>query len=341
MNTHSALPAAEERDLRVRDKLRREMGGMIFDCLAEETMIEIMLNPDGVLWVERIGQPMERLGLMQASQAEAFINTVAATRHTTITRENPILECDLPFGGHRFEALMPPVVGGPSFTIRVRPRKIFTLAEYVEAEIMTAAQMQYICRAVDERLNILVVGGTGSGKTTLVNGIIHQMSAACPDDRLVIIEDTPEIQCASPNKVIKRTSPEVNINRLMRSAMRYRPDRIIIGEVRGGEALELIKGWNTGHPGGAATIHANDALSGLVRLENLLAEATNAPMQKTIAAAVNLIAVIARTARRTSQPDAPAKRKDPGRRLQELLLVHGFEDGNYLTSPMEEACAPC
>jgi Flp pilus assembly CpaF family ATPase len=157
-----------------------------------------------------------------------------------------------------------------------------------------------------------------------VNAVIGHMASACAGDRLIIMEDTPEIRCTSPNAVILRTSPEVSINRLIRATMRLRPDRIIIGEVRGGEALELIKAWNTGHPGGAATIHANDARGALIRLENLLAEATSAPMQKTIAAAVNVIILIART--------------PGGRCLKEILLVHGFENGNYVTSPMEEAC---
>lgn len=157
-----------------------------------------------------------------------------------------------------------------------------------------------------------------------MNAIIRHISAACPDDRLVIIEDTPEIQCASPNSVILRTSVSIGMGRLGPITMRLRPDRIIIGEVRGGESLDLIKAWNTGHPGGAATIHANDARAALVRLENLLAEATSAPLQKTIAAAVDVIILITRTRE--------------SRCLKEILLVHGFEDGEYITSPMEEAC---
>jgi P-type conjugative transfer ATPase TrbB len=325
MTTPFPISASEERNARIRDKLKREMGDLIFNCLASSETIEIMLNADGVLWVERTGRPMQRLGLMKSTQAEAFINTVAATRNTTIHHASPILECELPGGGSRFEALVPPIVSAPVFTIRRRPGTIFSLGDYVAGGIMTGAQMQYICRAVEERLNIVVAGGTGSGKTTLVNAVIRHISTACPDDRLVIIEDTPEIQCSSPNSVILRTSISIGMGLLGPVTMRLRPDRIIIGEVRGGEALELIKAWNTGHPGGAATIHANDARAALIRLENLLAEATSAPLQNTIAAAVDVIILIARTRE--------------GRRVQEMLRVHGFENGKYITSPMEEACA--
>jgi P-type conjugative transfer ATPase TrbB len=316
-----ALPAQSERARRVSEKLRRELGPEICACLADPSVIEIMLNADGVLWVERFGRAMERLGLMPACQAEAFIATVAAIHRTVVDRLHPILECELPFDGSRFEALIPPAVSAPVFAIRRRPETIFTLADYVEAGIMTGAQSAVLRRAVEERLNILIVGGTGSGKTTLLNAVIDHMATACPDDRPVIMEDTAEIRCASANAVLMKTADAIDMNRLTRAAMRLRPDRMLVGEVRGGEAHALIKAWNTGHPGGAATIHANSARAGLIRMESLVAEATAAPMQKTIAAAVNLVAFIAKTGE--------------GRRVRELLRVHGFDGADYVTSTEE------
>ena len=314
------LHSMSEHASRVGQKLERELGQQILGCLKDPEVIEIMLNPDGVLWVERIGHPMARLGSMPPHQAEAAMATIAALHKTTITRENPILECELPLDGSRFEGLLPPVVAGPSFCIRKRAGRIFTLADYVEAGIMSARQLSAIREAALGHENILVVGGTGSGKTTLVNAIIHLISEELPGERLLILEDTAEIQCAAPNHVFKRTTSEIDLRRLLRAAMRYRPDRILVGEVRGGEALDLLKAWNTGHPGGVATVHANDAKGGLVRLENLVGEVSAAPMQNTIAAAVDLIVFIAKTGAGKAS-----------RKVQEVLCVLDYDGAGHVT----------
>lgn len=159
-----------EHDKRITEKLRRELGPQICELLEDSTVIEIMLNPDGTLWVERLGAPMEKIGTLPASRAESLMGTVASTLRTQITALNPILECELPLDGSRFEALIPPVVAGPTFTIRKKASKIFTLDNYVESGIMTQAQCEAIEAAVRNRRNVLVVGGTGTGKTTLTNG---------------------------------------------------------------------------------------------------------------------------------------------------------------------------
>jgi type IV secretion system protein VirB11 len=311
-----------EHFLRVSQKLERELGEQILGCLKDASVIEIMLNPDGALWVERFGHPMARLGEIPPHQAEAAMATIAALHKTTVTRDNPILECELPIDGSRFEGMIPPVVQGPSFCIRKRATRIFTLDDYVTAQTMTGRQKAILCDAAEAHRNILIVGGTGSGKTTLVNAVIEHISNAMPQERLLILEDTPEIQCAAPNHVFKRTTDNIDLRRLLRSTMRYRPDRIIVGEVRGGECLDLLKAWNTGHPGGVATVHANDAKGGLVRLENLVGEVTAAPMQRTIAAAIDVIAFIAKT------PASPS-----GRQVQELLRVVDFDGAAYVTEP--------
>jgi P-type conjugative transfer ATPase TrbB len=311
-----------EHDRRITEKLKRELGPTVCGLLEDESVIEIMLNPDGKLWVERFGQPMVLAGDMLPSQALSLMGTVASTLNTQITALNPILECELPLDGSRFEALIPPVVAGPTFTIRKKASRIFTLADYVESGIMTQAQCEAIEAAVRNRRNVLVVGGTGTGKTTLTNAIIDYMAKACPNDRIVIIEDTGELQCAASNVVILRAVDHVDMTRLLKATMRLRPDRILVGEVRDGAALALLKAWNTGHPGGAATVHANSAPAGLIRMEQLVAEATQAPMQALIAEAVDLIVSIEKTA--------------GGRRIKEVVTVEGHDGSNYQTKPIEE-----
>lgn len=309
---------------RVSEKLRRELGETLCQLLAEPDVVEIMLNPDGVLWVERLGSGMSRLGVMRATQAESLINTVAAMHRTSVTAESPILECQLPLDGSRFEALVPPVTERPVFTIRRRASRTFPLSAYVAAGIMGDDQAEVLRRAVADRQNILVVGGTGSGKTTLVNALIAQMAAEYPHHRLVILEDTPELQCQAENAVLLRTTDTVGMGQLLKATMRLRPDRIIVGEVRGPEALTLLKAWNTGHPGGVATLHANHAMAGLTRLEQLIAEATPAPMRALIAEAVDWVVFIANTPQ--------------GRRVLEVLAVEGLSaDGVYCVSAARTA----
>lgn len=301
--------------LRVKEKLQREMGQTITQLLTEKDVVEIMLNPDGKLWVERLGQEMHPVGEMVASQAESLMATVASTINTTITSEKPILECELPIDGSRFEALIPPIVSAPTFTIRKKAYKIFTLDDYVNDGIMSSYQKEMIINSVKGRKNILVVGGTGTGKTTLTNAIIEAISAYTPDHRLAIIEDTGEIQCSSKNVVIMRSTEHVSMLRLLKATMRLRPDRILVGEVRGEEALALLKAWNTGHPGGVATVHANDARAGLIRMEQLISEATPAPQQQLIAEAVDVVICIVKS--------------EGGRKVKEIISVDGYRNNDY------------
>jgi type IV secretion system protein VirB11 len=266
---------------------------------------------------------MQPAGTMPPATAESFIATVASTLRSTVTRENPILECELPLDGSRFEALIPPVVSAPVFTIRRKASAVFPLQEYERQRIMTARQREAIETAVALRRNILVVGGTGTGKTTLANGIIDHIVKAAPGHRLVIMEDTAEIQCAAKNAVIMRATDTVDMQRLLKATMRLRPDRIIVGEVRGGEALSLLKAWNTGHSGGVCTVHANHARAGLQRIEQLIAEVSQTPMRALIAEAVNLIVSIVKTG------------SGPGRRIEEVVTVERFADGEYRFSEPE------
>ncbi|MVA12599.1 P-type conjugative transfer ATPase TrbB, partial [Agrobacterium vitis] len=213
--------------------------------------------------------------------------------------------------------LLPPVVSGPSFTIRRRASRLIPLDDYLKHKIMTEAQASVLRSAIASRMNIVISGGTGSGKTTLANAVIAEIIANAPDDRIVMLEDTAEIQCAAENAVALHTSETIDMARLLKSTMRLRPDRIIVGEVRDGAALTLLKAWNTGHPGGVTTIHSNTAMSALRRLEQLTAEASQQPMQEVIGEAVDLIVSIERTGK--------------GRRVREVIHVEGFTNSRYQT----------
>ena len=304
---------------RLHEKLRRDFGDVFMVALNDPRTIEILLNADGKLWQERLGEPMKVIGNMTATRAESVMRTIAACLDTTITRDKPTLEGELPLDGSRFAGQLPPIVSAPTFAVRKKASSVFTLEQYVEAGIMTEGQREVICNAVARHKNILVIGGTGTGKTTLTNAIIQQIVTHDSKERIFIIEDTGEIQCVAANCVTYHTTLEVSMTKLLRTTLRMRPDRILVGEVRGPEALDLLMAWNTGHEGGVATLHANNALSGLSRLAMLISMHTECPksIEPLIGEAVHIVIHIART---------PA-----GRRIQEILEVSGYADGRYQT----------
>jgi P-type conjugative transfer ATPase TrbB len=303
---------------RARKKLERDMGPLLIAALNDPKTVDIMLNADGRLWQERLGEKMKCIGALRVAQSEAIIKTIAGYHGKEVTRGKPILEGEMPLDGSRFAGQLPPVVPFPTFAIRKKAIAIFTLEQYVEAGIMTATHSGILKKAVAAHRNILVVGGTGSGKTTLVNAIINEMVKCDPFERVFIIEDTGEIQCAAENFVQYHTSLDVPMTALLRATLRMRPDRILVGEVRGPEALDLLDAWNTGHEGGAATLHANNAVAGLARLKSLITRNPSAPadIESLIGEVVHVVVHIART------PE--------GRRIQEILEVSGYEGGHYI-----------
>ncbi|MBX5166876.1 MULTISPECIES: P-type conjugative transfer ATPase TrbB [unclassified Rhizobium] len=298
-------------------KLQDALGDQLCVALDDATVVEIMLNPDGRLFIERLGHGVAEAGVMTPAAAEVVIGSVAHALQSEADDERPIISGELPIGGHRFEGLLPPVVSGPAFTIRRRASRLIPLSDYVSSKVMTEAQASAIRSAIDARMNIVISGGTGSGKTTLANAIIAEIVLSAPDDRMVILEDTAEIQCAAENAVCLHTSDTVDMARLLKSTMRLRPDRIIVGEVRDGAALTLLKAWNTGHPGGVTTIHSNTAMSALRRLEQLTAETSQQPMQEVIGEAVDLVVSIERTGK--------------GRRVREVIHIEGYRNNHYQT----------
>ncbi len=296
--------------------LRTALGPAIAVFLEDPGVVEVMLNPDGRLWIDRLSEGLSDSGERLAPEdGERIIRLVAHHVGAEVHAASPRVSAELPGTGERFEGLLPPVVAAPAFAIRKPAVAVFTLDDYVAAGIMTADQSSALRAGVATRANILVAGGTSTGKTTLTNALLAEVART--DDRVVIIEDTRELQCAAPNLVAMRTKDGVaSLSDLVRSSLRLRPDRIPIGEVRGSEALDLLKAWGTGHPGGVGTIHAGSALGALRRLEQLIQEAVVTVPRALIAETIDLVAVLSG--------------RGSARRLSELARVEGLgPDGDY------------
>jgi type IV secretion system protein VirB11 len=303
---------------RQHESLYSALGHHIGEALSQADVVEVMANPDGGLWVDRAGRGRERLGTIDAAAAETVIRLLAAHMGDVATADHPAVSGVLPKSGERFQGLLPPLVDRPTFSIRKRAKTLFTLDDYVASGILMAAGAATIRAAIAARENILIAGGTGSGKTTLVNAILAEPGFR--EDRVVLIEDTRELQCAAEDKVellTKSTHPPVTMTDLLRMTLRLRPDRIIVGEVRGGEALTMLKAWNTGHPGGVATLHANSPADALRRLEELIGEVSQHIPRHTIAAAIGLIIFIERI------------RRSPWRHCSSVIRVRGLENNSY------------
>jgi type IV secretion system protein VirB11 len=297
--------------------LRTALGPLIAVYLEDPDIVEIMLNPDGRLWIDRLsGGVVDTGSRIAPTDAERIVRLVAHHVGAEVHAGMPRVSAELPESGERFEGLVPPVVAAPCFAIRRPAIAVFSLGDYVRSGIMTRQQGKVLCRAVRDRKNIVVAGGTSTGKTTLVNALLAEVAKT--GDRVILIEDTRELQCAAQNLVALRTRDgAATLSDLVRSALRLRPDRIPIGEVRGAEALDLLKAWGTGHPGGIGTLHAGSALGALRRLEQLIQEAVVTVPRALIAETVEVIAVLAG--------------RGAARRLTELAVVQGLgPNGDYV-----------
>ncbi len=301
--------------------LRTALGTAIARHLEDPAVVEVMLNPDGRLWIDRLSEGLSNTGeRLLPADGERIVRLVAHHVGAEVHAGAPRVSAELPETGERFEGLLPPVVAAPTFAIRKPAVAVFTLEDYVRAGIMSAGQAGALRRGVASRANILVAGGTSTGKTTLTNALLAEVAKT--EDRVVLIEDIRELQCAAPNLVALRTKDgAASLSDLVRSALRLRPDRIPIGEVRGAEALDLLKAWGTGHPGGIGTIHAGSALGALRRMEQLIQEAVVTVPRALIAETINLVAVLSG--------------RGTARRLTELARVEGLgSDGDYCVTPV-------
>ena len=262
---------------RLYEKLYDDLGNDIASLLQCTDVNEIMLNPDGTLWIDSATTGLTQYGHLSRSRANSIINAISGINNVVITNHNPRVETELPFfktmNGERFSAQIPPLVSSPSFSIRKKTPVVFTLENYLATKRVTPKQIAVLQQLINQRKNIVVCGGPGSGKTTVTNALIAEAIKVDPAQRFVILEDTAELQCSAANKLTMLTTKAITMNELLRVAMRMRPDRILIGEVRGKEALDLLKAWNTGCPGGISTIHANGPLEAIQRIVDLALEA--------------------------------------------------------------------
>ena len=316
-------PEAQDRR---RAMLRTAMGMDIAAALADPTVVEVMVNPDGGLRLDRLGEGRSDTGVRLAvAEVERIIRLVASHMRIEVHAGNPIVSAELPprdegVAGERFEGILPPVALAPCFTIRKPAARIYSLDDYIADSILSPLQADMLRQAVVDHRNLLIVGGTSSGKTTLANALLAEMAGL--DERVILLEDTRELQCAAPDCVALRTKPGVvSLADLVRSTLRFRPDRIIVGEVRGAEALDMLKAWNTGHPGGIATVHANSGRAALYRLEQLIQEAVVTVPRRLIAEAIDVIVFI--------------QGRGTARRIDTISEVTGLDaDGDYAVTEL-------
>jgi type IV secretion system protein VirB11 len=302
-----------ERVRRLRLKIDRELGKEMLEALGDPSVVEVMVNSDGTVWFDHLKTGLEKTDLVMVSaRIESLLGTLAAIRGGVINADVPILECELPGYEARVEGIVPPVSRAPILAIRKHGSLIRSLEDYRAIGELETTHVEALREAIRDRWNVVICGGTGSGKTTLANALLlEKLRLGNPLQRIVILEDTLELQCKGENTVSLRTCDAADLARLVRATLRLRPDVIIVGEVRGREALEMLKAWNTGHPGGITTVHANNAGAALSRLDQLVQEAGVPPQPQLIADAIDLVVSI--------------KRTPSGRRVSEVVRVEGFD----------------
>lgn len=298
--------------------LKFTMGQEILEFMEDSDVFEIIVNPDGKLWIDTFKRGRIHTGtIVDAANSQQLIYQIAAMTDQVCNDQMPMLAAELP-DGSRFQGFLPKVVAAPAYIIRKHSKRIFTLEDYVKQGVMSVLQQNTILQAVEEKKNIIAAGGTKSGKTTLLNAILAEISKY--DDRIVMIEDLPELQCTAKNYLSLRTTDKVSQDDLLKSTLRATPDRIVVGEVRSGEALALLDAWSTGHGGGCSTVHSNSAKQTLYRLQQMVSRVSLTPQQVTIAEAVDIVVYL--------------KRKGTGRIIEEVIAVDCFDEEkrDYVTN---------
>lgn len=319
MFDNQQIAAEQDKDFLFRAAARMEeaLGPLILDAVNDPKVNEIMLNDDGELYIERLQGGMSALGHIDKVSAFTIVKTLATLVHQNLNSRHPLLGGEIPFNGSRIEIQIPPVVKAPSFTIRKHNALHLPLEEVIKSGMLTNAQGKVLREALSSRRSIVVSGGTGTGKTTLVNSLLTELTRLCPQDRIVTVEDTAELKVTAANRLNLLTTDGIGMDALLRSALRSRPDRIVVGEIRGPEALDLIDAFSTGHQGGLTTVHAGSVEQALKRLTLLVSRNAQAPrlIEPTIAQALDILVQIERR---------------PFRHVSAIAEVSGYEDGHFL-----------
>ncbi|MBU3826560.1 MAG: P-type conjugative transfer ATPase TrbB [Candidatus Anaerobiospirillum merdipullorum] len=293
MFDRSSIAKEQDKDFLTRavSRAAQAMGPAIEEAMADPAITEIMLNGDGRLYVEKLTAGMQECGTIDKVSAFTIVKTLASLSGVSLNAQHPILSGEIPYNGSRIEIQIPPVVKAPCFTIRKHTALSLSLSELITNGMLTVRQGQILISALLARQSIVVSGGTGCGKTTLVNALLAELTRLCPQERIVNVEDTAELKVTSANRLNLLTAPGLGMDVLLRSALRSRPDRIVVGEVRGAEALDLIDAFSTGHRGGLTTVHAGSIAQALKRLVLLVSRNQAAPrlIEPTIAQALDLI----------------------------------------------------
>ncbi len=306
---------------RLYEKLHCDIGDDIRHFLQDEATTEIMANPNGSLWIDQKELGQSQIGEIPSQRVQLIIRTVAGINGQVISEVHPHLETKFPLHrcmkGERFTAQIPPLVSAPCFSIRKRTNSVLTLMDYLSSNQLSKDQYFVLQQLIEERQNILVCGGPGSGKTTITSALLQESIARNSKQRFIILEDTPELFCQAENTVPLLTNKQMNMCALVSAAMRIRPDRILVGEVRGAEALDLMKAWNTGCPGGLATIHANDAPSAIQRvLDCAMESGLSEPPISLVTHTINAVVFVKREQNKSGY-------------VQEIIAVKGFQDGRF------------
>lgn len=306
--------------------------GPLQALLDDKGITEIMINGPDTVFVERQGRLTRAdVHFENARQLEDIIQRIVAKVNRTVDMANPICDARLE-DGSRVNIVLPPIaLNGPIVTIRKFPEKVIQIRDLIQWGSLTRDAAQFLQAAVEAKYNIFVSGGTGSGKTTFLNALSNFIP---PDERIITIEDSAELQITSiPNLVRLETrnanaegKGAVTIRDLIRSSLRMRPERIVVGEVRGAEALDMLQAMNTGHDGSLSTGHANSPLDMLSRLETMVLTGSSFPIEairQQIGSAIDIIIHLGRLS-------------DKSRRTLEIVELLGYKDGEYQINPLFE-----
>lgn len=307
----------------------RQEAGPLKPLLMDNDVSEIMANSWNEVFYERNGViESSREHFASPVAFEQCIQSLCVFAGKEVSRRNPFVDARLP-DGSRMNVVVPPVAfGGPVLTIRKAINSLMDFRALIERGALTDKAVYFLNKLVDARQNIVITGASGSGKTTLLSVLTSFVDGA---QRLIVVEDTTEVKIQVKNFVrmevpqLGIAGDEVSMKDLLRNALRMRPDRLIVGECRGAETIDMILAMNTGHEGSMTTIHANSAIDGLTRMESMvLHSGTQLPrslIQENIATTIQFV---------MHTDIAP----DGKRRLDEILEIRGWENGNYVTAPI-------